>query len=180
MEALHIKAIHIIMVVSWFAGLLYIVRLFIYHVEANDKEEPEKSILQNQFKIMEKRLWYYITWPAAILTIFSGFYLVYLYNYWLQPWMHLKFAFVFGLFLYQLKCQQIYDQLKNDVFKWGSTKLRLWNEVATLLLVAIVFIVVVGKVSLDQWYWGVLGLLIVAILMMLVVKLYKKSREKKG
>ena len=80
--------------------------------------------------------------------------------------------------IYQLKCGQILNQLKNDIVNWTSTQLRMWNEVATLFLFAIVFIVVVGRVSLTDWYWGVLGLIVFGILMMMIVKLYKKNREK--
>ena len=68
MDISYIKALHIIFVVSWFSGLFYIVRLFIYFAEAEKKEEPAKKILQTQYKIMSKRLWYIITWPSAILT----------------------------------------------------------------------------------------------------------------
>ena len=67
---LYIKALHIIFIVTWFSGLFYIVRLFIYNTEAGQKAEPEKSILQRQFSIMIKRLWLGITWPSAVLTFF--------------------------------------------------------------------------------------------------------------
>ena len=68
----YVLSLHIIFIVTWFAGLFYIVRLFIYHTEAEAKPEPEKSILQNQYKIMEKRLWYGITWPSLVLTLIFG------------------------------------------------------------------------------------------------------------
>lgn len=179
MEFLNIKALHIIFMVSWFAGLFYIVRLFIYHVEAEEREPQAKKILQDQYKIMQKRLWYIITWPAGVLTIIFGIWMLVLQPSFLKmPWMHLKLSFVFGLFLYHLKCGHIYSQLQKDIIKWTSTKLRMWNEIATLFLFAIVFIVVVGRTSLDHWYWGVLGLVIFGILMMIIVKLYKKNREK--
>src|ERR1035441_1745460 len=70
---LYLKATHIVFVVTWFAGLFYIPRLFIYHTEAQEKPEPEKTILSNQFKIMTKRLWYGITWPSMVLTYILGF-----------------------------------------------------------------------------------------------------------
>ena len=69
MEYLYLKSLHIVFVVTWFAGLFYIVRLFIYHTEANDKPEPDRSILFKQFVHMERLLWYVITWPSAILTL---------------------------------------------------------------------------------------------------------------
>lgn len=176
MNILYVKAIHIIFVVNWFAGLFYIVRLFIYHTEANDMEEPQRSILQDQYKIMERRLWYIITWPSAIITIVSGLYLTHSFNFWAQPWMHLKLGFVLLLFLYHLKCGHLYRQLKNNVFRLSSTKLRFWNEVATLFLIAIVFTIVLK--SLIDWVWGTIGIIGISVILMLVIKWYKKRREK--
>ena len=95
-----IKALHIIFVVTWFAGLFYIFRLFVYHAEAQEKkEELEREILIKQYKIMEWRLWYIITWPSAILTLIWGVWLLYFNpGYLSQPWMLLKLFFVFCLF----------------------------------------------------------------------------------
>ncbi len=171
-----IKAVHIIFVVNWFAGLFYIVRLFIYHVEAQNMELPEKDILQNQYKIMEKRLWYIITWPSAIVVICTGLYLAYLRGDWMQPWLHVKLGMVFLLFLYHLKCGQMYKQLQKEDFKWTSTQLRFWNEVATLFLISIVFVVVLK--DMLNWVWGVAGIMGIAVAVMIAVKWYKRSREK--
>ena len=98
-----IKALHIIFVVNWFAGLFYIVRLFIYFVEAAEKDDMERNILQNQYKLMQKRLWYIITWPSAVIVIITGLYLAHKLNYWLQPWMQLKLGMVFFLFFISSK-----------------------------------------------------------------------------
>ncbi|MFK7786127.1 MAG: CopD family protein, partial [Crocinitomicaceae bacterium] len=127
-----IKALHIIFVVSWFAGLFYIVRLFIYHTEAQDKGEDEKRILSNQFEIMESRLWWIITTPAMVLTFVFGTWMVLLnYEYYLSAsWMQLKFAFVGVLLIYHFVCQKILFDLKKGVYKWKSNGLRLWNELA--------------------------------------------------
>lgn len=171
---LYWKALHIIFVVTWFAGLFYIVRLFIYDVEANGKSEQEKAILQKQFRLMESRLWYGITWPSAVLAIITGLYLVYVTGYYTSFWMYLKFGFVILLFLYHLLCHSIFKQLQNEVCKWTSMKLRLWNELATLFLVSIVFIVVL-KDALGLLY-GMLGLIIVTLVLLIAIKLYKKSR----
>ena len=101
MDFLYIKALHIIFVVTWFAGLFYIIRLFIYHVEAENKLEPAKSILQTQYKLMSKRLWYIITWPSAILASVFAFWMLYESPYYLtEPWMHVKLAFVLALYFY--------------------------------------------------------------------------------
>ena len=174
----YIKALHIIFVVTWFAGLFYIVRLFIYQTEAQQKTEPEKSILTNQFAIMQKRLWYGITWPSAILASVFGFWMLFINfaAYISQPWMLLKLFFVGGLWLYQIQCQVIFTQQKNNMFKNTSFKLRLWNEVATVFLFVIVFLVVVK----SSWslIWASLGIIVLTAFIFIAVIIYKKQREK--
>jgi putative membrane protein len=174
----YFKALHIIFVVCWFAGLFYIVRLFIYQVEANQKTETEKSILIPQFQLMQKRLWYGITWPAAILTMVFGFIMFYLQweMYMQQVWMVVKLVFVGVLFLYHLRCQQILNQLKTNSYKGTSLRLRLFNEVATLLLFAIVFLV--SLKSTGGLVWGMLWLIVLAGVIMGAVFIYRKQREK--
>ena len=178
MPLLFIKALHIIFVITWFAGLFYIVRLFIYHAEAEHKPEPDRSILQKQYKLMEWRLWYIITWPSSILAMGFGFWLFYEMSYWLQPWMHLKLAFVAGLFGYQLVCQRIFTNFSKDEVKWSSVKLRMWNEVATLFLFAIVFLVVLK--DMLSWVYGLVGLIALAAMMMLGIRIYRKRRSGTG
>ncbi len=177
MSFLYLKALHIIFIVTWFAGLFYIVRLFIYHVEANEKEEPEKSILINQFKIMEKRLWFGITWPSAILSFIFGPSL--LHNFLPlkdHPWLIAKLVFVFLLLLYHLSCGKIFRQLQNNIIKYSSNQLRLWNEVATIILFAVIFLVELKTIlSMGQ---GLLGLLGFSIFIMLGIRIYKKVRKK--
>lgn len=178
LNPLYIKALHIIFVVTWFSGLFYIVRLFIYQREAMDKTPEEQKILIPQFKQMSSRLWYIITWPSAALAIITGFILVYVFNYWTQPWMILKFSLVAALFLYHLYCHKIFSQQQRDIYKWRSFQLRLWNELATLFLFAIVFVVTFK--STNQWYWGLISLVIFALVLMIVAKWYKKVRENKS
>ena len=178
MDFLYVKALHIIFVVTWFAGLFYMVRLFIYHVEAEKKEQPAKEILQTQYKLMEKRLWYIITWPSAILASFFAFWMLWKNPIYLEmPWMHVKLSFVLALYFYHFGCHKIFKQLQKDEIKYSSTKLRIWNEVATILLFAIVFLVVLK--SAINWIWGVVGIILFGILMMLGIKLYKNIRAKK-
>lgn len=176
MTLLYIKALHIIFVVTWFSGLFYIVRLFIYHTEAQKKSEPEKGILQSQFKIMEKRLWYFIAVPSMYLTIITGLWLAWDYLALLNnvPWLILKLAFVFGLVLYHLKCGAILRQLQHDQIKYSSFHLRLWNEVATVFLVSIVFIIIL-KTSFD-WIWGLAGFLLFGFFLWLAAFWYKAKR----
>ncbi|PKR81886.1 protoporphyrinogen oxidase HemJ [Brumimicrobium salinarum] len=173
-----LKALHIIFMVSWFAGLFYIVRLFIYHTEAQDKSEEEKNILSAQFKIMEKKLWWIITTPAMILTLVFGISMLIVNPALLKmPWMHLKLTFVVLLLVYHFVCQRIMSRLNKNIFKWNSNKLRLWNEVATLALVAIVFLVSM-KNSLN-WIYGTVGFFAVAVALMIGIKIYKRYRIKK-
>ena len=179
MELLYIKALHIIFVVTWFAGLFYIVRLFIYHVEAEKKPEPDKQILQTQYKLMSKRLWYIITWPSAILASIFAFWMLYLNPYYLEStWMLVKLAFVFALYFYHGYCQKIYSSLQKDIIKYSAFTLRLFNEVSTIILFAVVFLVSVK--SAISWVWGVVGIILFGVLLMLSIKLYKRIREKKS
>ncbi len=176
MELATVKALHIIFVVSWFAGLFYIVRLFIYHTESLQKPESEGEVLRKQFQLMERKLWYIITWPAMILTVVFGVWMLVLVPAYLSfPWMHLKLGFIVVLIIYHIICHRIFIQLKNGIYTWSSTGLRIWNEVATLLLVAIVFIVVL-KSHLD-WIWGTVGFFAVAIGLMVGIKIYKRLRK---
>ena len=173
-----IKALHIIFVVTCFSGLFYIVRLFIYHTEAEKKEQPAKDILQTQYKTMETRLWYIITWPSMIFVLITGGWLLFSkFGLITQAFMQLKLAFVFSLVLYHLYCQKIYNQLQNDEVNFSSFILRLFNEIATVLLFAIVFIIILR----DEFgfLWGLGGLLIFGLLLFVAAKLYKGSREKK-
>ena len=173
-------ALHIIFIVTWFAGLFYIVRLFIYHTEAEQKADPEKSILQTQYKLMEKRLWYGITWPSMILTLILGSWVMsYNFTYYISSaYFILKLCFVGALVLYHFQNHVMFKQLQNDVIKHSSFKLRLWNEVATVLLFAIVFLIVLK--SNTGLIYGMLGLVILATTLILATKIYKKSREKKS
>lgn len=178
MDYLYVKALHIIFVVTWFAGLFYIVRLFIYHTEANTLPEPERSILQKQYKIMEKRLWYGITWPSMVLTLFFGTWMVYLNPSFLSnAYFILKLCFVAGLLLYHFQSHNMFVQLQNDLIKYSSFRLRMWNEVATVFLVAIVFLIVLK--SNTGFIYGMLGLILFTVSLLIAIKIYKRSREKK-
>jgi putative membrane protein len=173
----YIKALHLIFVITWFAGLFYIPRLFIYHIEAAEKPSPEKEILTKQLKIMTKRLWHIITWPSAILALFFAVWLLILMPVLLQqPWMQIKLGFVALLVLYHLKNHQIVKQLQKDEIKYTSNAMRMWNEGATLMLFAIVFLVILRNTL--GWVFGVLGILGLVLLLMLGIKLYKRFRDK--
>ena len=170
----YVKALHIIFIVTWFSGMFYIVRLFIYNREAQDKPEVEKQILTAQFSIMIKRLWLGITWPSAILTIIFGGWMGYLYGS-IPQWLGIKLGFVSALYAYQFSLQRIYtDQLKGR-FSLTSQQLRLWNEVATIFLIAIVMLVSV-KQSMSL-VWGLVGLITFILLITSGIKIYKILRK---
>ena len=133
-----LKAFHVISVVSWFAGLLYMVRLQVYYVEAESRPESEKRVLQDQLAIMQRRLWYGITHPAMLLTIVFGTWLMVQFQIYKQPWLHLKLLFVFGLIGYQIYVGRIRKNLLNGTNGLTSKQLRILNEVGTLFLVIIV------------------------------------------
>lgn len=170
----YVKALHIIFVVTWFSGLFYIVRLFVYSAEANEKPEPERSILLKQFSIMQKRLWYGITWPSAILTLIFGTWIGILYGS-LPAWLLIKLFFVAGLFIYHLSIHSIFRQQQKENFKWTSQKLRMWNELATVFLLCIVMLAVVKQLLSVAWAIGVL--IVFVILLLAAIKIYKRFRK---
>jgi protoporphyrinogen IX oxidase len=171
----YIKALHIIFIVTWFSGLFYIVRLFIYHAEAEEKPEPEKSILQLQFRTMIRRLWMGITWPSAVLTLIFGPWMLILMGS-VPTWLWIKLCFVLGLYLYHFSLEAIFRQQMKGVFRYSSQQLRIWNEVATLFLVAIVMLAVVKQNM--SWAWGITGLALLVIVLMSAIRIYKKVRAK--
>lgn len=173
----YIKALHLIFIVTWFAGLFYIPRLFIYHIEASQKPSPDKEILTTQLKLMTKRLWNIITWPSAILSTIFAIWLLVIQPIWLtEPWMLVKLGFVVLLFLYHLKSHQIFKQLQRDEVNYTSRFMRIWNEGATLILFAVVFLVILK--SAFNWIFGVVGIIVLGILLMLGIRLYRRIQQK--
>ncbi|HET8753351.1 MAG TPA: CopD family protein [Salinimicrobium sp.] len=174
---LYFKSLHLIFVITWFAGLFYIPRLFIYQIEATAKPEPERKILTSQLKLMTKRLWFIITWPSAILALGFGITLLILNpNLFQLPWMQLKLAFVILLIIYHLTCHSIFKKLQNDKKTWTSNQMRIWNEGSTLLLFSIIFLVILRDTL--NWIYGVIGIFLLAIILMLGISLYKRLRGK--
>ena len=156
-------------------------RLLVYNREAVDMPMDSKRILHGQFGMMMKKLWYGITWPSAILTLIFG--MVVLFkggwadSFRVQTWLHIKLTFVFFLYLYHFSLHVLFKQQAKGIFKYSSQQLRIWNEVATIFLVAIVMLAVVKQNM--SFVWGILGLLAFIILLMSAIKLYKIIREKK-
>lgn len=170
------KALHLIFMVAWFAGLFYMPRLFIYQTEASQKSEAERKALVDQLKLMSNRLWYIITWPAFILTTtFAIWLLVINPAYLQQPWMHVKLGFVALLIGYHLSLQWMYKKLQNDQYPMNSMQLRFYNEAATILLFAIVF-TATFKNTMSGVY-GILGIVGLGVLLSFGIMLYKKLRK---
>ncbi len=173
----YIKALHIIFMVTWFAGLFYMPRLFVYQVEANDKPSPDREILGKQLGLMAKRLWKIITAPSLIMCSLFAFLMLHIQPTLLEySWMQIKLVFVILLYIYHAKTWSIYRQFQNGVFKYTSKFMRIWNEGATLILFAIVFLAVTK--SATNWVYGVVGIIGLGVLLMLGIRLYRKIQEK--
>ena len=169
------KAVHIVGFISWFAGLFYIVRLFIYHAEASQRPTQERAVLLPQLELMASRLWKIITVPAMVLTFGAGLTMV--VGAWpFGPWLHWKFLWLAMLVAYHLMCGVIRKRQLARAFDWSSNRLRLFNEVATMLMVAIVF-TAVFKSAMTALY-GVVGLVTLGVSLMLGVRAYRRARER--
>ena len=133
------KSLHLIAVVSWMAGLLYLPRIFVYHVENKEKKEATDI-----FEIMEKKLFYYIMRPAMILTWIFGLVLIYLngIEIFSQLWMQIKIVLVILLSVYNDYLEKCLLSLKNNSNTRSSKFFRIINEVPTIMLILIVFLVI--------------------------------------
>ncbi|GAB4451094.1 MAG: protoporphyrinogen oxidase HemJ [Bacteroidia bacterium] len=172
------KALHIIFIVSWFAGLFYLVRLFIYTREAQDKPEPEKNILTNQLLLMQKKLLNIITIPAMILSLVFGILMILFSPAFLtQSWMIVKLIFVLFLLFYQWYAYKIYLLQKQLHFKHSSIFLRIYNEVATILLIAIVFLAVFKTSTNFTRYFSIIFFFIAFIAIFIYVYNKKQKRN---
>jgi|SRR5690554_842491 len=173
------KSLHIIFMVSWFAGLFYIPRLFIYQAEAVELPENQRTAVIGQLKIMARRLWFIITWPAMIITVLTGTALLILVPGFLSaPWMHVKLGFVFLLLLYHFSLHIIFRKQQQDKYPMTSGQLRFYNELATVLLFAIVFTVVFKNTM--SWIYGVGGILLLGVVLTIAIMLYRRARKRKG
>jgi putative membrane protein len=171
------KALHIVGFVSWFAGLFYIVRLFVYHAEAGQRPEPERAILQAQLELMAKRLWQIITVPAMLLTFAGGLTMV-VQLPTIATWLHIKFALLGGLLGYHVWCGVIRRRQLGKTSRASSNQLRMFNEIGTMFMVAIVFLAVF-KTGMSA-AWGAGGLLALGVSLMLGIRVYRKIRARAG
>jgi putative membrane protein len=170
------KAFHLIGIVVWFAGLFYLVRLFVYHAEANQEPEPAQTILKNQYAIMEKRLYSIITTPGMIVTVVCAIGLISTEPEVLkQPWLHIKLAIVLLLIGYHHYCKRIMKQLAKDECQWTGQQFRALNEAPTIMLVLIVLLAVFkNNLPLDITTWVIAGLVVT---MVVTIQLYAKKRR---
>ena len=167
-------SLHVVSIVTWFAGLFYLGRLFIYHAEAVQKPEPDRSVLLPQYILMEGRLWRAITVPAMIATLFSGSWLLYITEAWRLPWFHVKLVFLILLFAYHDRSGVIRKNFLKG--KSGTVRsLRFWNESATVLLFAIVFTAI-----FKRPIGAVYGLAAVLVLTAVGMLFFLRSRRKKS
>jgi putative membrane protein len=169
------KAVHIVGFISWFAGLFYIVRLFVYHAEAGERPKHEREILQPQLELMASRLWKIITVPAMVLTLVAGVTMVVQLET-IPGWLQIKFGLLAGLIAYHHACGAIRRRQAAGTAKWSGQHLRLFNELGTMFAVAIVFLAVFR--SSISILWGVGGLVGLGVVLMLGVRVYRKLRER--
>lgn len=136
---LFVKSCHIVALVAWFAGLFYLPRLFVYHAQAKD------NISLERFKVMERRLYYRITWPSAIITTLLGIWLIYFNpSYYLKAvWMHAKLSLVLLVWVYHFMCGHYLKLFSEDKNTKSALFFRFFNEITVLLLIGIVLLVVV-------------------------------------
>lgn len=137
---LWIKALHLIFMVTWFAGLFYLPRLFVYHAMSEDQTGIDR------FKIMERKLYYGITTPGGLLTLLFGFWTLHLTGWETYAgtlWLHVKLALVAFLVVYHLYCGKLVHDFRMDRNRHGHVWYRWFNEIPVLFLVAIIILAVV-------------------------------------
>lgn len=171
------KTFHLIGVVVWFAGLFYLVRLFVYHAEASQEPEPAQTILKKQYEIMEKRLYHIITMPGMVVTVAMAIGLLTTEPEVLREgWLHMKLAFVAALLIYHFYCGRIMRKLAAGECKWTGQQFRALNELPTIFLLLIVLLAVFkNNLPTDITAWGVFGLIVV---MAATIQLYAKKRKR--
>ena len=175
-----LKAVHIIFMVSYFAGIFYLVRIFVYYKDTDDFPDPKQNILREQYVFMARRLWNIITVPAGFIMLASGLTLIFL-NFGLMksPWFHLKLTFLVGLALYHYWCWKKVLHLKNLSGKSIETKnikLRQANEIATFILFLVVFTVILKGAVLAYWWQLITGFILLVAAITATVKLVNKNK----
>lgn len=175
-----LKAVHIIFMVSYFAGIFYLVRLFVYYKDTDEFEETKRNILREQYVFMARRLWNIITVPAGIIMLGTGLTLIFLNDGLMKtPWFHLKLTFLLGLAMYHYWCWKKVLQIKKlegNVLSIKNIKLRQANEIATFLLFLVVFTVILKSSIIEYWWQLIVGFFVLVLLIMTTVKLVNKRK----
>ncbi len=176
-----IKAVHIIFMVSYFAGIFYLVRLFVYYKDTDDFENPKRDILREQYVFMLRRLWNIITVPAFVIMLTTGIIMIIINSALLQQsWFHLKLTFLLGLGGYHFWCWKKILQLKKinpQPLPIENIKLRQANEIATFILFAVVFTVILKWQTIENWWQLLVGFFGVVFVIMMTVKLVNKAKK---
>ncbi len=186
---LFFKALHVVGFVSWFAGLFYLVRIFVYFSEAALEDEPEKSILQKNFGKMQWRVYkiicnpaMMITWTVGLIMLGLGLYSPTVPNYLsiengTPGWMHLKLLLLVIMTGYHVWCKSIIKQLENGTNQYTPFQFRLFNELPTLFLVSIAYVAVYGKLGQLNYLYLLIGIALFGLLIYRGAVAYKKRRE---
>jgi len=179
MDILFFKTVHIVSFVAWFSGLFYLVRMFVYHTDAFDDDQPKQGILRRQYELMESRVYKIICNPAMIITWICGVTMIYLYGWeWfkLNLWLHWKFIPLILLSGFQSSCKKWMKELQQGKTKYTSQHFRLINEFPTVML----FIIVPIAVFKNRTNPIILiaSIILFVVLLVTFTKLYKKMRAK--
>lgn len=183
------KALHVVGFVSWFAGLFYLVRIFVYHAEAQAAVEPERSILSAQFLLMCRRVYRIIATPALWITWIAGLFMLLVdwigadrrlyFEMGAPGWMTVKLALLAALTAYHFYCGYLLRRIQKGAPAEDPFKLRLLNEGPTLFLAAISFVAVYGKAGTLNYTYLLIGLAAFAALVYAGANAYRKKRMNK-
>lgn len=184
-----LKAVHIIFMVSYFAGIFYLVRIFVYYKDTDEFENPKQSVLREQYVFMARRLWNIITVPAFVIMLISGLWLIVVYYpdfplLTLKPfsWFYVKLFFLIGLLVYHHWCWKKVLEIKNlngGELNNANVNLRQANEIATFLLFLVVFTVILKSAIIIYWWQLMVGFIVLVVVIMALVKLVNKGKERK-
>uniref|UniRef100_B8HTV0 Protoporphyrinogen IX oxidase n=1 Tax=Cyanothece sp. (strain PCC 7425 / ATCC 29141) TaxID=395961 RepID=B8HTV0_CYAP4 len=176
MAYLWFKSFHIIGFVAWFAGLFYLPRLFVYHIEAEERPEAVRAVLKEEFSLMEKRLYKLIMNPAMIFTILMAIGLVWTEPEVLkQPWLHVKLVFVLLLVGFHHYCGSVMKKLAAGTCTITAIRMRQLNEVPTILLGLVVLLAIFkSNLPTSATAWGTIA---AVVAFAVIIQLYARKRR---
>ena len=176
MTYLWFKAFHLVGVVAWFAGMFYLPRLFVYHAEANEQPEAVRIVLQQQYQIMEKRLYRIIMTPAMVLTVAMAIGMVIVAPDLLkETWLHVKIGLVLLLLGYHHFCARLMKEMASGQFRFTGQQFRWFNEFPTVLFVIVVLLAVFkSSFPTSAASWSIVGMVVA---MAAIIQLYARKRR---